>query len=108
LQTITKIQGRYYLAIFVLASVTFSYQILTTRFFSVMLYYHFLPFCIRCHSACHARTHAGRDAGKAERYASGRVGVEFARHASWFAISSVGAMTAFLCVPRTMWRWLSC
>jgi hypothetical protein len=50
LQTITKIQGRYYLAIFVLASVTFSYQILTTRFFSVMLYYHFLPFCIRCHA----------------------------------------------------------
>jgi len=41
LQTITRIQGRYYLAIFVLASVTLSYQILITRFFSVMLYYHF-------------------------------------------------------------------
>ena len=36
-----KIQGRYYLAIFVLASAVLSYQILVTRFFSVMLYYHF-------------------------------------------------------------------
>ena len=26
-------------------------------------------------------------------------GVEFARHASWFALGSVGAMIAFLCAP---------
>src|ERR1700676_1118818 len=33
------------------------------------------------------------------RYAPERVGVEFARHASWFAITGAGAMIAFLCVP---------
>jgi len=41
LQPIPKIPGRYYLAIFVLAFATLSYQILITRFFSVMLHYHF-------------------------------------------------------------------
>src|SRR3979490_3314433 len=40
-QALPKIPGRYYFAIFVLASATLSYQILITRFFSVMLYYHF-------------------------------------------------------------------
>jgi SAM-dependent methyltransferase len=37
--------------------------------------------------------------GKPTRYASERVGVEFARHASWFALSSVGAMVVLLCTP---------
>ena len=37
--------------------------------------------------------------GKPDRYAPERVGIEFARHASWFAISSVGAVIAFLGVP---------
>ena len=41
IQAFPEIQGRHYLAIFVLASVTLSYQIVITRFFSVMLYYHF-------------------------------------------------------------------
>jgi len=41
LQPFPRITGRHYFAIFVLASVTLSYQILITRFFSVMLYYHF-------------------------------------------------------------------
>ena len=36
---------------------------------------------------------------KPARYAPERVGAEFARHASWFAITGVGAMIAFLCVP---------
>ena len=36
-----RIPGRYYLAIFVLACATLSFQILITRFFSVMLYYHY-------------------------------------------------------------------
>jgi len=36
---------------------------------------------------------------KPDRYAPERVGVEFARHASWFAITGVGAMVVFLCVP---------
>ena len=35
----------------------------------------------------------------AGRYTPERVGVEFARHASWFAITGVGAMIAFLCAP---------
>ena len=38
---VIKIQGRHYVAIFVLASAALSYQILITRFFSVMVYYHF-------------------------------------------------------------------
>jgi SAM-dependent methyltransferase len=37
--------------------------------------------------------------GKPTRYTSERVGVEFARHASWFALSSVGAMVVLLCTP---------
>ena len=41
MQSISKIPGRYYLAIFVLAFATLSYQILITRFFSVMLHHHF-------------------------------------------------------------------
>src|SRR4029077_14504137 len=36
---------------------------------------------------------------KPARYAPERVGVEFASHAAWFAITGVGAMIAFLCVP---------
>ena len=51
--------------------------------------------------------------GKPARYAAQRVGIEFARHASWFALSSVGAMIVFLCVPLvvsqkmspSLWRW---
>jgi SAM-dependent methyltransferase len=34
-----------------------------------------------------------------DRYVPERVGVEFARHASWFAISGVAAVVVFLCVP---------
>ena len=36
---------------------------------------------------------------KPDRYAPEQVGVEFARHASWFAISSVGAVIVFLSAP---------
>jgi len=98
LQNVTKIQGRYYFAIFVLASVTLSYQILITRFFSVMLYYHFAFAAISL--AMLGLTRGAMEVyGKPARYTSERVGVEFARHASWFAISSVGAMIVFLCVP---------
>jgi SAM-dependent methyltransferase len=98
LQNIARIPGRYYLAIFVLASVTLSYQILITRFFSVMLYYHFAFAAISL--AMLGLTRGAMEVyGKPERYASERVGVEFARHASWFALGSVGAMIAFLCAP---------
>lgn len=98
MQPIPRIQGRYYLAIFVLASATLSYQILITRFFSVMLYYHFAFAAISL--AMLGLTRGAMEVyGKPERYAPERVGVEFARHASWFAIGSVAAMIAFLCVP---------
>jgi hypothetical protein len=98
LQNVTKIQGRYYFAIFVLASVTLSYQILITRFFSVMLYYH-IAFAAISLAMLGLTRGAMEVYGKPARYTSERVGVEFARHASWFAISSVGAMIVFLCVP---------
>src|SRR6202012_3024400 len=77
-----KIQARYYLAIFVLASAVLSYQILVTRFFSVMLYYHFA-------SAAISLAMLGLTRGAMEvynnpaRYAPDRVGVESARHESW-------------------------
>ena len=98
MQSISKIPGRYYLAIFVLAFATLSYQILITRFFSVMLHYHFAFAAISLAMLGLTRG-AMQVYGKPDRYAAGRVGIEFARHASWFALSSVGAMIVFLCVP---------
>jgi SAM-dependent methyltransferase len=95
---ISRIAGRYYFAIFVLASATLSYQILITRFFSVMLYYHFAFAAI-------SLAMLGLTRGAMEvyndpvRYATDRVAVEFARHAAWFALTGVGAMIVFLCVP---------
>ena len=81
-----------------LASATLSYQILITRFFSVMLYYHFAFAAISL--AMLGLTRGAMEVyGKPERYAPERVAVEFARHASWFAITGVGAMIVFLCVP---------
>jgi SAM-dependent methyltransferase len=93
-----RILGRHYLAIFVLACATLSYQILITRFFSVMLYYHFAFAAISL--AMLGLTRGAMEVyNKPARYAPERVAVEFARHASWFAITGVGAMIAFLCVP---------
>jgi spermidine synthase len=101
LESNSKIPGRYYLAIFVLASAILSYQILITRFFSVMLYYHFAFGAISL--AMLGLTRGAIEVySKPARYASERVGVEFGRHASWFALSSVGAMIAFLCAPPLM------
>ena len=98
LQASTKSPTRYYLAIFILASAILSYQILITRFFSVMLYYHFAFAAITL--AMLGLTRGAMEVyGKPARYAVERVGVEFARHASWFAISGIGAMVAFLCLP---------
>jgi SAM-dependent methyltransferase len=97
-QTSPKIQGCYYFAIFILASAVISYQILITRFFSVMLYYHFAFAAISL--AMLGLTRGAMEVyGKPDRYSPERVGVEFARHASWFALGSVGAMIAFLCAP---------
>src|ERR1019366_9173489 len=98
LQASPRILGRHYLAIFVLASATLSYQILITRFFSVMLYYHFAFAAISL--AMLGLTRGAMEVYEnPDRYAPERVAVEFARHASWFAISGVGAVVAFLCVP---------
>src|ERR1700745_414769 len=98
LQAFPRILNRYSLAIFVLACATLSYQILITRFFSVMLYYHFAFAAISL--AMLGLTRGAMEVyGKPARYAPDRVAKEFARHASWFALSGVGAMIAFLCVP---------
>src|SRR5580704_7575479 len=98
LQAFSGIQGRHYFAIFVLASVTLAYQILITRFFSVMLYYHFAFAAISL--AMLGLTRGAMEVyNNPVRYAPERVGVEFARHASWFAITGVAAMIAFLCAP---------
>jgi SAM-dependent methyltransferase len=98
LQTLPRVSSRYYFAIFVLASATLSYQILITRFFSVMLYYHFAFAAISL--AMLGLTRGAMEVyNNPERYTPERVGTEFARHASWFAITGVGAMIAFLCVP---------
>ena len=98
MQVLPGISGRHYLAIFILAAATLSYQILITRFFSVMLYYHFAFAAI-------SLAMLGLTRGAIEvynypaRYAPEQVGVEFARHASRFAMSGVGAMIVFLCMP---------
>ena len=93
-----RIQGRHYFAIFILAAVTLSYQILITRFFSVMLYYHFAFAAISL--AMLGLTRGAMEVyGNPARYAPERVGAEFAHHAAWFAITGAGAMVAFLCVP---------
>jgi len=101
LQAVAKVQGRHYVAIFVLASAILSYQILITRFFSVILFYHFAFAAISL--AMLGLTRGAMEVyGKPERYAPERVGAEFARHASWFALGSVGAMIAFLCAPAVV------
>jgi spermidine synthase len=98
LQTLPRIQGRYCLAIFVLAAATLSYQILITRFFSVMLYYHFAFAAISL--AMLGLTRGAMEVyGQPARYAPEHVANEFARHASWFALSGVGAMALLLCAP---------
>ncbi len=89
-QALPRVHYRPYIAIFLLASATLSYQILITRFFSVVLYYHFAFVAISL--AMLGLTRGAMEVyGKPDRYAPERVGIEFARHASWFAISSVGA-----------------
>lgn len=98
MQAFPGILGRHYLAIFVLAAATLSYQILITRFFSVMLYYHFAFAAISLAMLGLTRG-AMAVYNNPARYTPEKVGVEFARHASWFAISGVGAMVVFLCMP---------
>jgi hypothetical protein len=103
LQASPGIPGRYYFAIFILATSTLSYQILITRFFSVMLYYHFAFAAISLAMLGLTRG-AMAVYEKPARYAPERVGVEFANHAAWFAVTGVGAMIAFLCVPLVLYQ----
>src|ERR1700730_6984660 len=97
-QVVPQISSRHYFAIFILAAPTLSYQILITRFFSVMLYYHFAFAAISLAMLGLTRG-AMKVYGQPDRYGPERVSMEFAQHASWFAMSGVGAMIAFLCVP---------
>src|SRR5262245_49269520 len=63
-----------------------------------MLYYHFAFAAISL--AMLGLTRGAMEVyDNAERYAPEAVAREFARHAAWFAVSGVGAMIAFLCVP---------
>ena len=86
MRAIPRIPGRYYLAIFVLASATLAFQILITRFFSVMLYYHFAFAAISLAMLGLTRG-AMKVYDRPDRYAPERVATEFARHASRFAKS---------------------
>ena len=94
-------RSRYYLAIFVLAAATLAFQILITRFFSVMLYYHFAFAAISLAMLGLTRG-AMQVYGQPARYAPERVAVEFARHAARFAVTGVGAMVVFLCIPMVV------
>ncbi len=81
-----------------MAAATLSFQILITRFFSVMLYYHFAFAAISL--AMLGLTRGAMEVyGHPTRYAPERVAAEFSRHAAWFAMSGVAAMLVFLCVP---------
>lgn len=97
-QAIAVSRGRYYLAIFVLACAALAYQILITRFFSVVLYYHFAFAAI-------SLAMLGLTRGAIEvfnhpaRYAPEKVAGALAHHAIWFGLTSVGAMVGFLCAP---------
>ena len=72
MQSISKISGRYYLAIFVLAFATLSYQILITRFFSVML--HIISHRGHFTAMLGLTRGAMQVYGKPARYAAERVG----------------------------------
>ncbi len=98
MQASPRISGRYLFAIFVLAFATLSYQVLITRFFSVILYYHFAFAAISLAMLGLTRG-AMAVYNDPDRYAPERVDAEFARHAWRFAMSGVVAMIAFLCVP---------
>lgn len=96
--TSATLPGRYYPAIFVIAAATLSYQILITRFFSVIMYYHFAFGAIAL--AMFGLTRGAMKVyGDPDRYVAERVAPEFARHAARLAISGVCAMGIFLCIP---------
>lgn len=101
LQAISRIGWRFYVGIFVVSCVTLAYQIIITRFFSVVLYYHFAFAAISLAMLGLTRGAIAVYA-KLERYTPERAAAEFARHATWFAITGVGAMVFFLCAPLVL------
>jgi SAM-dependent methyltransferase len=98
LQGVAGTRGRFYFGIFALAFATLSYQILITRFFSVMFYYH-LAFAAISICMFGLTRGAMKVYADLQRYSPERAGVEFARHASWFALTAVGTMITYLCAP---------
>jgi len=94
----TAVHGRHYFGIFAVACAILAYQILITRFFSVMLFYHFafaaISLAMLGLTAGAMSVHRHR-----ARYSAERVNVEFGLHAAWFAASSVGVVIVFLCAP---------
>jgi SAM-dependent methyltransferase len=101
LQAISRIGGRYFFGIFVLSCVTLAYQIIITRFFSVVFYYHFAFAAISL--AMLGLTRGAMAVYRnPERYTADRAAREFAWHASWFALTGVGAMVALLCAPLVL------
>ncbi|MEJ0014001.1 MAG: hypothetical protein WDM94_15605 [Bauldia sp.] len=91
-------RGRYYFAIFTVAFATLAYQILMTRFFSVMLYYHFAfaAISLAMLGLTRGAIHVFQNP---ERYTAENVAAQVARHAALFAITGVGTMALFLCAP---------
>ena len=100
-RAISRISPRYHVGIFILSLSVLAFQIIITRFFSVVLYYHF-AFAAISFAMLGLTRGAMRVFKKPERYAVERVSVEFARHATWFGMSSVGAMAIFLCLPLVL------
>lgn len=98
LRAISGISSRYHAGIFVLSLSILAFQIIITRFFSVVLYYHFAFAAISL--AMLGLTRGALEVfNKPERYTVERVPAEFARHATWFALSSAIWTAVFLSAP---------
>ena len=93
-----RIGARHYAGIFILACASLAYQIIITRFFSVILYYHF-AFAAISFAMLGLTQGAIRVYHQPERFVPERVAAEFAWHATGFAITGVGAMLVFLWLP---------
>ena len=98
LRAISGISPRYHAGIFVLSLSILAFQIIITRFFSVVLYYHFAFAAISLAMLGLTRG-ALQVFNKPARYTTERVAAEFARHATWFALSSAIWTAVFLSTP---------
>lgn len=91
-------QARHYFGIFAVACATLSYQILITRFFSVVLYYHF-AFAAISFAMLGLTRGAMTVYRNPTRYSPDNVEEQFGQHASLFAFGAVVVMMAFLTTP---------